>query len=135
MKNIGKYNGIPCYTCTNTEWHECYRNGSDNGKQIFIIDGIMVCKNKIVGHYDGQHVKDRYDEQPYYIDVKVDNHDVMNMPKQRKAETAREVSYASGCDSAEKTETAVSYEEVVAQEIRFSDYSKIVDEFFALLEV
>ena len=42
MKNIGKYNGVPCYTCTNVEWKDCYDRGNDNGKQIFIIDGIMV---------------------------------------------------------------------------------------------
>lgn len=114
MKNIGKYNGIPCYTCTNVEWKDCYDRGNDNGKQIFIIDGIMVRNNKIVGHYDGQHVKDRYDETPYYVEVKADNHDVMNMHK--------------------KAETAVNCEEVVTKEICFSDYSRVIDEFFALLE-
>lgn len=111
MKNIGKYNGILCYTCTNTEWKSYYDKGKDDGKQIFIIDGIMVRNNKIIGHYDGQHVKDRYDEQPYYVEVKVDNY-----------------------DTRKKAETAVSYEEVATKEIRFSDYSKVVDEFFALLE-
>lgn len=115
MKNIGKYNGIPCYTCTNVEWKERYDRGQDNGKQIFIIDGIMVCKNKIVGYYDGQHVKDRYDEQSYYVEM-------------WKTETAHEVSSTTG------DEETVSYEEVVTKEIRFSDYSKVVDEFFALLE-
>ena len=133
MKNIGKYNGIPCYTCTNVEWKDQYDRGNDNGRQIFIIDGIMVCKNKIIGHYDGQHVKDRYDEQPYYVEVKVDNHDVMNMPKQKKkAKTA--------CDDVEKVETetavavSVSYEELVKQDIDFGKYSIVVDEFFALLD-
>jgi hypothetical protein len=116
MKNIGKYNGVPCYECTNVEWKDRYDRGQDNGKQIFIIDGVMVRNNKIVGHYDGKHVTDRYDEQPYYVEIKVDNYDVMNMRK--KAETADNV----------------SYEEVVAKEIHFSDYSHVVDEFFALLE-
>ena len=113
MKNIGKYNGIPCYTCTNVEWKDLYDGGKDNGKQIFIIDGVMVCNNKIVGHYNGSFVTDRYDEQPYFVEVKVDNHDVMNMRK--------------------NAEAAVS-EEVVTKEICFSDYSRVVDEFFALLE-
>jgi hypothetical protein len=115
MKNIGKYNGIPCYECTNVEWKDAYDRGSDNGKQIFIIDGIMVRNNKIVGHYDGTHVRDRYDEQPYFVEM-------------WKTETAHEVSSTTG------DEETVSYEEVVAKEICFSDYSRVVDEFFALLE-
>ena len=110
MKNLGKYNGISCYECTNAEWKSYYDKGKDDGYQIFIIDGIMVKKNKIIGYYDGQHVKDRYDEQPYYVEVKC-----------KKAETAREVSSTTG-DEGE-----------VMKEICFSDYSKVVDEFFALL--
>jgi hypothetical protein len=120
MRNIGKYNGVPCYTCTNAEWKAHYDRGNDNGEQVFIIDGIMVCKNKIIGHYDGRHVEDRYDEQPYLVEVKIDNHDVMNMRK--KAETAREVSSSTTGD------------EEIIKEICFSDYSRVVDEFFALLE-
>lgn len=114
MKNIGKYNGTPCYECTNVEWKDCYDRGLDNGKQIYIIDGVMVRNNKIVGHYNGSFVTDRYDEQPYFVATATkDNHDVMNMRK--------------------NAETAVS-EEVVIKEICFSDYSRVVDEFFALLE-
>ena len=130
MKHIGKYAGTPCYECTNVEWKDCYDRGNDNGKQIFIIDGVMVRNNKIVGYYDGTHVKDRYDEQPYYIEVKVDNHDVMNMSKRNKeAETAD--------DNAEEAEvvTAASYEDLVKQDIDFGRYSTVVDEFFSLLEV
>ena len=116
MKNIGKYNGIPCYECTNVEWKDRYDRGQDNGKQIFIIDGVMVHNNKIVGYYDGKHVRDVYDEQPYFVEM-------------WKTETAHEVSPTTGED-----EEPVSYEEVVAKEIHFSDYSRVVDEFFALLE-
>ena len=131
MKNIGKYNGILCYTCTNTEWKSYYDKGKDDGKQIFIIDGIMVRNNKIIGHYDGQHVKDRYDEQPYFVATATkDNHDVMNLPKQHK-----KAPVAADNEAVSTPGQTMSYEEVVAQEIRFSDYTKIVDEFFALLEV
>lgn len=137
MKNIGKYNGIPCYTCTNVEWKDCYDRGNDNGKQIFIIDGIMVCKNKIVGHYDGTHVKDRYDEQPYYVEVKVDNGDVMAFNKQKKATFTAENSKwdKKFVEEVKATGTVASYEELVKQDINFSNYSTVVDEFFALLEV
>ena len=123
MKNIGKYNGILCYTCTNVEWKDAYDRGQDDGKQIFIIDGVMVRNNKIVGYYDGKHLKDKYDEVPYYVEVKVDNHDT-----RKKAETAD--------DNSEEAETAVavSYEELVKQDIDFGKYSTVVDEFFALLE-
>ena len=140
MKNIGKYNGIPCYTCTNNEWYECYRNGTDNGKQIFIIDGVMVRKNKIVGHYDGTHVKDRYDEQPYYVEVKVDNGDVMAFNKQKKASVTADNSkwnekFVEEVKTAQEGHmTAASYEELVKQDIDFGRYSTVVDQFFALLE-
>lgn len=130
MKNIGKYNGIPCYTCTNVEWKDCYDNGHDNGKQIFIIDGVMVRNNKIIGHYDGTHVKDRYDEQPYYVEVKID--------KQKKATFTAENSkwdekFVEEVKTSE-TAVAVSYEELVKQDIDFGRYSTVVDQFFALLE-
>ena len=130
MKNIGKYNGILCYTCTNVEWKDVYDRGQDDGKQIFIIDGVMVRNNKIVGYYDGKHVKDKYDEQPYFVATATkDNGDVMNLSKQyKKAETAD--------DNSEEAETAVavSYEELVKQDIDFGRYSTVVDQFFALLE-
>lgn len=112
MKNIGKYNGVPCYECTNVEWKDLYDGGKDNGKQIFIIDGVMVRNNKIVGHYNGSFVTDRYDEQPYYVEM-------------WKTETACEVPSTTGDEEEE---------EEVMKEIRFSDYSQVVDEFFALLE-
>ena len=130
MKNIGKYNSVPCYECTNVEWKDCYDRGNDNGKQIFIIDGVMVQKNKIIGYYDGQHVKDRYDEQPYYVEVKIDN--------QKKATFTAENSKwdEKFVEEVKATETAVSsYEELVKQDIDFGEYSTVVDQFFALLEV
>jgi hypothetical protein len=101
----------------------------------------MVCKNKIVGHYDGQHVKDRYDEQPYYVEVKVDNGDVMAFNKQKKATFTAENSKwdEKFVEEVKVTETetavAVSYEELVKQDIDFGKYSTVVDQFFALLEV
>jgi hypothetical protein len=72
----------------------------------------MVCKNKIVGHYDGQHVKDRYDEQPYYVEVKVDNGDVMAFNKQKKATFTAENSKWNKefVEEVKATKTAVSYE-------------------------
>ena len=133
MKNIGKYNGVFCYTCTNAEWKDAYDRGNDNGKQIFIIDGVMVRNNKIIGHYDGQHVKDRYDEQPYYVEVKID--------KQKKATFTAENSkwdeeFVEEVKAAQAgTTVAVSYEELVKQDIDFGKYSTVVDQFFALLEV
>lgn len=140
MKNIGKYNGIPCYTCTNVEWKDCYDKGKDDGKQIFIIDGIMVRNNKIVGHYDGQHVKDRYDEQPYFVATATkDNGDVMAFNKQKKATFTAENSkwdekFVEEVRTKPETAVDVSYEELVKQDIDFGKYSTVVDQFFALLE-
>lgn len=132
MKNIGKYNGIFCYTCTNVEWKDAYDRGQDDGKQIFIIDGVMVRNNKIVGYYDGKHVKDKYDEQPYYVEVKID--------RQKKATFTAENSkwdeeFVEEVKAAQAgTTVVVPYEELVKQDIDFGRYSTVVDEFFALLE-
>lgn len=140
MKNIGKYNGVFCYTCTNAEWKDCYNRGQDDGKQIFIIDGVMVRNNKIVGYYDGKHVKDKYDEQPYYVEVKIDNGDVMAFNKQKKATFTAENSkwdekFVEEVKAAQAgTTVVVPYEELVKQDINFGKYSTVVDEFFALLE-
>lgn len=138
MKNIGKYEGIPCYTCTNTEWKDCYDRGNDNGKQIFIIDGVMVRNNKIIGYYDGKHVEDIYNERPYYVEVKVDNGDVMAFNKQKKATFTAENSKRDEkfVEEVRTTGTAVAvpYEELVKQDIDFGKYSTVVDQFFALLE-
>ena len=124
MKNIGRYNGISCYECSHSEYVNAYDNKLDDGKQIFIIDGTMVQKNTIIGYYDGKHVNDVYDGKMYYA----------KMPNQKKTATVtadkkfvEEVKTSSS--------TGATYEEVVAKEICFSDYSKIVDDFFAKLEV
>lgn len=138
MKNIGKYNGVFCFTCTNAEWKDVYDRGQDDGKQIFIIDGVMVRNNKIVGYYDGKHVKDKYDEQPYFVATATkDNTDVMQF-KQKKATVTAENSkwdeeFVEEVKASE-TAVAVSYEELVKQDIDFGKYSTVVDQFFALLE-
>lgn len=135
MKNIGKYNGTPCYECTHKEYVDVYNKDLDTGKQIFIIDGTMVKQNVIVGKYDGQRVKDLYDGQVYYR-----NDDVMAFNKQKKASiTADNSKYNEKVVEEVKTKqeervTAASYEELVKQDIDFRKYSTVVDEFFALLE-
>ena len=130
MKNIGKYNGIPCYECTHKEYVDAYNKDLDTGKQIFIIDGTMVKRNVIVGKYDGQRVKDLYDGQVYYR-----NDDVMAFNKQKKTSFTADNSKNEKFAEEVKQVTAVSYEELVKQDIDFGKYSTVVDEFFALLEV
>lgn len=133
MKNIGKYNGVPCYECTHKEYVNTYNSNLDNGKQIFIIDGTMVRQNVIIGKYDGQRVKDLYDGQVYYR-----NDDVMEFNKQKKASVTADNSKWNEKFVEEvkaKQMTAASYEELVKQDIDFRRYSTVVDEFFALLEV
>ena len=117
MKNIGKYQGITCYNCNFSEYKDAYKRGNDDGRKIYIIDGTMVQQNTIIGYYDGNSVRDVYDGKVYHHF----DQDVMEF-KVEEPKTA--VTSTSG-----KT-----YEEVVAQEIRFSDYTKIVDEFFLNLE-
>lgn len=136
MKNIGKYNGIPCYECTYKEYVDAYNKDLDTGKQIFIIDGTMVRQNVIVGKYDGQRVKDLYDGRVYYR-----NDDVMEFNKQKKASVTADNSkwdekFVEEVKTTQESQvTAASYEELVKQDIDFRRYSTVVDEFFALLEV
>lgn len=136
MKNIGKYNGIPCYECSHREYIDPYNKDLDNGKQIFIIDGVMVRNNKIIGYYDGKHVEDIYNERPYFVATATkDNGDVMQFNKQKKATFTAENSKWVEEVKAETAVAVSSYEELVKQDINFGKYSTVVDEFFALLEV
>ena len=136
MKNIGRYNGISCYECSHSEYVNAYENNLDDGKQIFIIDGTMVQKHTIVGYYDGKHVKNKYDKQPYYID----DGNVMEFNKQKQATfTAKnskwDEKFVEEAKATQEVQMAVaSYEELVKQDIDFRKYSTVVDEFFALLE-
>ena len=136
MKNIGKYNGIPCYECTHKEYVDTYNKDLDNGKQIFIIDGTMVRQNVIIGKYDGQRVKDLYDGKVYYC-----NDDVMAFNKQKKVVASADNSkwdekFVEEVKVAQEGRmTVASYEELVKQDIDFGKYSTVVDQFFALLEV
>ena len=134
MKNIGKYQGTPCYECTHKEYVNTYNSNLDNGKQIFIIDGTMVRQNVIIGKYDGQRVKDLYDGQVYYC-----NDDVMEFNKKKTSFTADNSKQDKKFVEEVKVQqegqmTAASYEELVKQDIDFGRYSTVVDEFFALLE-
>ena len=135
MKNIGKYNGIPCYECTHKEYVDAYNKDLDTGKQIFIIDGAMVRQNVIVGKYDGQRVKDLYDGRVYYR-----NDDVMEFNKQKKASVTADNSkwnekFVEEVKVKQESQmTEASYEELVKQDIDFRKYSTVVDQFFALLE-
>ena len=135
MKNIGKYNGIPCYECTHKEYVDAYNKDLDTGKQIFIIDGTMVRQNVIVGKYDGQRVKDLYDGRVYYR-----NDDVMEFNKQKKTSVTADNSkwdekFVEEVKTAQEGQvTVASYEELVKQDIDFGKYSTVVDQFFALLE-
>lgn len=133
MKNIGKYQGITCYDCKFSEYKDAYKRGNDNGRQIYIIDGTMVQKNTIIGYYDGNSVRDVYDGKVYHHF----DQDVMEFKVSKTANVTAENSQWSEkvYEVASTPGKTMTYEEVVAQEIKFSDYTKIVDEFFALLEV
>lgn len=92
----------------------------------------MVRRNEIIGHYDGQHVKDIYDGQPYYVEVKIDNQKKATVTAENSKwdeEFVEEVKAKTG------TTVVVPYEELVKQDIDFGKYSIVVDQFFALLDV
>lgn len=113
MKNIGKYNGIPCYVCSHGEYANVYNSDQDNGKQIFIIDGNMVKQNVVIGFYDGKHVQDKYDGKVYW--------------------RGKEVKQVYDVKTSSTTGEPEPIEVPVIKEIVFSDYSRVVDDFFANL--
>ena len=126
MKNIGKYQGTSCFQCTKDELDDLLRKGKDDDKKIYIANGVMVKNGIIIGYYDGMYVKEDYSGTRYFV---------ATAPKEEKES---EVFYSKKKSKWDETATAVSnvsYEDLVKQDIDFGNYSKIVDEFFALLEV
>ena len=133
MNVIGTFRGMKCYACSLPVYRDIYKNDMDVGDRIFIIGGTMVRKNKVIGYYDGSYVKEVYDGESYL-----------------KEEAIKKSAYKAGGNAAvdqvntkvntmspKKPEPEVAKEPETAitiKEIRFTDYSKVVDEFFALLE-
>jgi hypothetical protein len=127
MNFIGRYNGLKCYACSHSIYKDAYKAGMDNGNAIFIINNVMVKENKIIGYYDGKVVREVYHGETYL-----------------KEESAYKSGGNAAVDKAntkvnamspKKPEPEVAKEpETAIKEICFADYSKVVDEFFALLE-
>ena len=115
MNFIGQYKGSKCYASSHSAYRDVYKKGMDVGDSIFIIGGTMVRNNKIIGYYDGNSVKEVYNGVPYLQEEPVVKKPAYMPPKKSEPVVAKE------------PETAV-------KEICFADYSKVVDEFFALLE-
>lgn len=133
MKNIGRYQGTPCYECTKDELYDLLREGKGNDINIYIVNGVMVKKGIIIGYYDGNTVKEDYKGTPYLSEM------IYSEMKSKWDEEERAKQYYSKKkskwdDETEAVATASSYEDLVKQDIDFGNYSKIVDEFFALLE-
>ena len=60
MKNIGRYQGIPCYECMKDELDDLLREGKGNDNNIYIANGVMVKKSIIIGYYDRGNGSDCY---------------------------------------------------------------------------
>lgn len=138
MKALGKYQGIFCFECSEEEYRRIFNKGEDNGRYIHIINGTMVRNNKIIGYYDGDEVKEIDGGWPYFATATEDNHDVMQFKQKEATFTAENSKWDEKFVEevkANETAVAVPYEELVKQDIDFSKYSTVVDEFFALLEV
>ena len=112
MKSIGIYKGYKCYVCTDKEYNE----DTIRPDVIYIIDGTMVKNGLIIGHYDGNVVRDVYDCVLYKV--------------RHTPGPEREMMKTEKKEEEEKTE-----EVVVDTDIDFSKYSTVVDEFFRLLDV
>ena len=141
---IGTYNGTGCYEITKEEFanNKLYEFKDD---LIYIVKddhGVMVRNNRVIGYYNGRTVEKVDKEQIYMLDMskraktegsmkdvklsdaflkmfgeKVEEKETSKAKPKRKKEATPQVE-------------SMTYEEVVAQEIVFSDYSKVVDEFF-----
>lgn len=112
MESIGIYKGYKCYVCTDKQYNE----GTIRPDVVYIIDGTMVRNGIIIGHYDGNMVREVYDCVPYK--VRHEPGPQMKINEGRKKDD----------------ENAVKNDVIGLPQIDFKDYSKVVDEFFRLLE-
>ena len=118
MKRIGTYNNYQCYECDIDEYKKYHNDGSLVRGNIYIIDGVMVKDNIIVGYYNGKSVRDDYDGREY-------------MPKVKKPEAAENL-----VEALYKAQTATSSTTgIEIKEINYSDYTGVVDEFFEKLKI
>ena len=145
MKNIGKYRGVDCFECSNSEWQTVGKNFPE---VIFIINGVMVKNGVIIGHYDGKTVKDNWDGIKYSTRVLSDYQTEVAIGRAR--EKLKETKKVPEFFEDEKKETkAKAYEPVnyatfggkpeetfenFDGKIDWAVYSSVVDEFFATLK-
>lgn len=125
MDYIGTFKNAKCFKGSFSTYRDLFNRGLASPNFIYVIQddrGTMVWNNTIIGYYNGDTVREVFDKVPYLKkldgNAAVDqvNDKVKTMPpKKPKPEVAKEP-------------------ETAAKEIRFTDYSKVVDEFFALLE-
>ena len=110
MKRIGTYNNYQCYECGIDEYKKCHNENSLVRGNIYIIDGVMVKDNIVVGYYNGKSVRDDYDGREY-------------MPKVNKPKAAEEPQTATSSTTG-----------LEVKEINYSDYTGVVDNFFKELK-
>jgi hypothetical protein len=125
MNYIGTFKNAKCFKGSFSAYRDLFNRGLVSPNFIYIIQddrGTMVWNNTIIGYYNGETVREVFDKVPYLRkldgNAAVDqaNNKVKTMPvKKPEPQVAKE------------PETAI-------KEICFADYSKVVDEFFALLE-
>ena len=140
MKNIGNYRGVDCFECSNKEWEAIGKNFPEI---IFVINGVMVKNGVIIGHYDGNKVKDCWDGKKY--DARASNDYQMELAIGRAKEKLKETKRVPEFFEDEKKEVRTYECSTVGEtfketEVNFdtkmdwASYSSVVDEFFANLK-
>ena len=125
MNYIGTFKNAKCFKGNFSAYRDLFNRGLASPNFIYIIQddkGTMVWNNTIIGYYNGETVREVYDKVPYLR--KLDGNAAVDNANNKVSATP-----------VKKPEPEVAKEpETAVKEICFADYSKVVDEFFALLE-
>ena len=112
MDLMGNYRGHKVYRISKEQFAQHYKEYSQNTMDMYVIDRLLVFKNAVIGQVIGTHVNEV--KTPWVF---------MENKKEEQIESQSVV--------------AEKFLEVVKQEygdIKFEDYTKVVDKFFADLE-
>lgn len=122
-KCIGTYKGIKCYRVSKDDLikklHIFHTYDED---VIYIVeDGRMVYQKEIIGYYDGERVEEY----------------VVPYAWKDNTESKKEMKEKTNTESGKEMKNNFNISEAIGMEIneiKFSDYSTIVDDFFRNLE-
>lgn len=121
---IGDYRGIRCYKINEEDLILKLKYNEYSKDIIYILeDGRMIYKEEVFGHYDGKRVEEYEGDKVYTYYWKEEGRKRPDTEMKKEAGTET----ANGINISEAVGMKVN-------EIKFSDYSTVVDDFFRNLK-